>query len=106
MEERVLNINLIYIYPKTLEINNEINLFRIVDKNVKESLVFYCIKGNNKYKVYITNTMTGENINFANYNDEQDLYILINNIKSKEADIKILKDLELIEKYILKIIKN
>ena len=41
------NINLINIYPQLLEINNEINLLRIVDKKVKESLVFYCIKNEN-----------------------------------------------------------
>ena len=42
----MLNINLVYIYPKTIEINNEMNLLRIVDKREKESLVFYYIKEN------------------------------------------------------------
>ena len=46
----MLNINLVYIYPKTIEINNEMNLLRIVDKIEKESLVIYYTKENKKYR--------------------------------------------------------
>lgn len=101
----MLNIDLIYIYPKTIEINNEINLLRIVDKKFKESLVFYCIKEENIYIVYVINTMTGETMHLIDYNRKNSLDNLIDNIKTIEADIKNLEDLEMIEKYILKAIE-
>ena len=102
----MLNINLIYIYPNVIEINNEINLLRIIDKKFKESLVFYSIKEENIYKVYLINTMTGEVMHLINYNEKNGLNNLINNIKIKEEEIKKLNNLEIIEKYILKTIKN
>ena len=105
MEERVLNINLIYIYPETIEINNEINLLRIVDKKFKESLVFYCIEEKNIYKVYVINTITGQVMHLIDYNGKNSLDNLIDNIKIIETDIKNLQGLDKIEKYILKVIK-
>lgn len=100
----MFNINLINIYPKFVDINNEINLFRIVDSKIKESLVFYCIKEKNIYKVYMINTMTGEDIHLKNYNEIYNLNKLIENIKSIEVDINKLESLEMAEKYILKLI--
>ncbi len=102
----MLNINLIYIYPETIEINNEINLLRIIDKKVKESLVFYCIKEENIYKVYVINTMTGQAIHLIDYNGKNSLDNLIDNIKTIEVDIKNLQGLDKIEKYILKVIED
>lgn len=101
----MLNINLVYIYPKIIEINNEIHLLRIIDQKLKESLVLYCIKEDNVYKISLINTMVGEIKYLINYNDENDLRKLVNNIKSKEKNIKELNNLEKIEKYILKTIK-
>ena len=101
----MLNINLVYIYPKIREINNEIHLLRIIDQKLKESLVLYCIKEDNVYKISSINTMVGEVKYLINYNDENDLRKLVNNIKSKEKNIKELNNLEKIEKYILKTIK-
>ena len=101
----MLNINLVYIYPKIIEINNEIHLLRIIDQTLKESLVLYCIKEDNVYKISSINTMVGEVKYLINYNDENDLRKLVNNIKSKEKNIKELNNLEKIEKYILKTIK-
>ena len=101
----MLNINLVYIYPKIIEINNEIHLLRIIDQKLKESLVLYCIKEDNVYKISSINTMVGEIKYLINYNDENDLRKLVNNIKSKEKNIKELNNLEKIEKYILKTIK-
>ncbi|HJG95559.1 MAG TPA: hypothetical protein K8V90_00440 [Romboutsia timonensis] len=100
-----MNINLVYIYPKIIEINNEIHLLRIIDQKLKESLVLYCIKEDNVYKISSINTMVGEVKYLINYNDENDLRKLVNNIKSKEKNIKELNNLEKIEKYILKTIK-
>lgn len=101
----MLNINLVYIYPKIIDINNEIHLLRIIDQKLKESLVLYCIKEDNVYKISSINTMVGEVKYLINYNDENDLRKLVNNIKSKEKNIKELNNLEKIEKYILKTIK-
>ncbi len=100
----MFNINLINIYPKSIEINNEINLLRIVDKKVKESLVFYCVKEENLYKVYMINTMTGQDIHLKNYNEKSSLNKLIENIKSIEVDINKSESLEIVEDYILKTI--
>ena len=101
----MLNINLIYIYPETIEINNEINLLRIVDKKFKEILVFYCIEEKNIYKVYVINTITGQVMHLIDYNGKNSLDNLIDNIKIIETDIKNLQGLDKIEKYILKVIK-
>ena len=101
----MLNINLVYIYPKTIEINNEMNLLRIVDKVEKESLVIYYTKENEKYKIYMINTSTGENTYIVSY-DEKNIDNFINIIKNREIDIKSLENLKNIEKYILKLIKN
>lgn len=101
----MLNINLVYIYPKTIEINNEMNLLRIVDEVVKESLVVYYTRENEKYKIYMINTSTGENNYIVSY-DENNIDNFINIIKSIETDIKSLENLNNIEKYILKTIKN
>ncbi len=101
----MLNINLIYIYPQMIEINNEINLLRIVDKKFKESLVFYCIKKENTYKVYLLNTITGQVIHLINYNGQNSLDNLIDNIKTIETKIKNLENLDMVEKYILKTIE-
>ena len=101
----MLNINLVYIYPKIIEINNEIHLLRIIDQKLKESLVLYCIKEDNVYKISSINTMVGEVKYLINYNDENDIKKLINNKKTKKKNIKELNNLEKIEKYILKTIK-
>ena len=98
------NINLINIYPQLLEINNEINLLRIVDKKVKESLVLYCSKYENTYRVYMLNTMTGEEVNIKNYSEKNNFKNLVENIKSVEININELETLEEVENYILKII--
>ena len=98
------NINLINIYPQLLEINNEINLLRIVDKKVKESLVFYCIKNENTYRVYMLNTMTGEEVNIKNYSEKSNLKNLVESIKLLEIDINELEILKEVENYIFKII--
>ncbi|MGL5756330.1 MAG: hypothetical protein ACRCYC_13455, partial [Paraclostridium sp.] len=55
-------INIIYIYPNIKFINNEINICRIVDNKIKETLVIFGIKEDNNLNIYITNTMTGDNI--------------------------------------------
>ena len=91
-------INIIYIYPNTDFINDEINICRIIDEKIKESLVVYGIRNNKNLKIYITNTMTGDNKLIKEINNLDEFK---ENILSNEAKIKGLKDLVEIEKYIL-----
>ncbi|MGL5641379.1 MAG: hypothetical protein ACRDDM_03870 [Paraclostridium sp.] len=91
-------INIVYIYPNIDFINNEINICRIIDNKIKETLVIFGIKEDNNLNIYITNTMTGDNIFVIK---ENDLNKINNFILSKEDEIKKLEDLEKIEKYIL-----
>ena len=94
-----MNINVLYIYPKIMEINNEINLFRIVDNNIKETLVIYGERDNEYFRVIMTNTMSGE-IKTITQISEVNIQEFINEIKSKEKDFIVLKDLNEVEKYI------
>lgn len=94
-------INIIYIYPNTNFINNEINILRIVDEKIKESLIIFGIKEDNNLNIYITNTMTGDNKLVKIFDDINEFVEII---KSKESEIKALKDLMEIEKYILNVI--
>jgi hypothetical protein len=99
----MLNINIIYIYPEIIEINKEINLFRIIDNNIKETIVIYSIKENNNYNIFMINTMSGETNKICNVNNIDELGILINKFKILEKEIIAINDLEKIEKYILKL---
>ncbi|MEG1410021.1 MAG: hypothetical protein RSD36_09280 [Terrisporobacter sp.] len=91
-------INIIYIYPNIKFINNEINICRIVDNKIKETLIIFGVKEDNNLNIYITNTMTGDNIFITK---ENDIDKIIHFILSNEVEIKKLEDLEKVEKYIL-----
>lgn len=91
-------INIIYIYPNTEFINNEINICRIIDNKDKETIVVYGIRKNNELKVYITNTFTGDNKLVKRANNVNSI---IKFIESNEGEIKDLENLEYVEKYIL-----
>ena len=98
----MLNINLLYLYPETIEINNEMNLLRIVDREQKESLVFYYVRENEIYKIYMINTLTGENTYLISCEEENNINKFIDTIKNADINIKRLNNLNDIEKYILK----
>ena len=98
----MLNIKIIYIYPEIIEINKEINLFRIIDNNIKETIVIYAIKEKDSYDVFMINTMSGETNEICNVNNIDELDILINEFKILEKEIIPINDLQKIEKYILK----
>ena len=97
-----MNINIIYIYPEIIEINKEINLFRIIDNNIKETIVIYAIREKDSYNVFMINTMSGETNKICNVDDIDKLDILINEFKMLEKEIIAINDLQKIEKYILK----
>ena len=96
----MLHINVLYIYPKIIEINKEINLFRIIDNNIKETLVFYCKKASN-YKIMMVDTMSGENKEILGVSKIEEVGTFIKNIEESEGIIKSLNSLEDIKKYIL-----
>lgn len=91
-------INIIYIYPNTKFINNEINICRIIDNKDKETIVVYGIRKNNELKIYIINTFTGDNKLVKRANN---VNTIIKFIESNEYEIKALENLEYVEKYIL-----
>ena len=97
-----MNINLLYLYPETIEINNEKNLLRIVDREQKESLVFYYVRENEIYKIYMINTLTGENTYLISCEGKNNINKFIDTIKNADINIKRLNNLNDIEKYILK----
>ncbi|WP_270942432.1 hypothetical protein [Romboutsia lituseburensis] len=101
----MLNINVLYIYPKIMEINKEINLFRIVDNNIKETLVIYGQKVQKDFKLLMINTMSGEIKNLGLVN-ELEIEKYITKVKAKENEFTALKDLNEIEKYILNLSIN
>lgn len=96
----MLHINVLYIYPKIIEINKEINLFRIIDNNIKETLVFYCKKESN-YKIMMMDTMSGENKEILGVSKIVEVEKFIKDIEKSEGTIKGLNSLEDIKKYIL-----
>ncbi|WP_373600143.1 hypothetical protein [Paraclostridium bifermentans] len=91
-------INIIYIYPNIKFINNEINICRIIDEKIKETLVIFGLKEDNNLNIYITNTMTGDNKLIKEIND---ISKFIKLIQSNESEIKNCEDLFEVEKYIL-----
>ncbi|CEH36032.1 hypothetical protein [Romboutsia lituseburensis] len=101
----MLNINVLYIYPKIMEINKEINLFRIVDNNIKETLVIYGQKVQRDFELLMINTMSGEIKNLGLIN-ELEIEKYITKVKAKENEFTALKDLNEIEKYILNLSIN
>lgn len=101
----MLNINVLYIYPKIMEINKEINLFRIVENNIKETLVIYGQKVQKDFKLLMINTMSGEIKNLGLVN-ELEIEKYITKVKAKENEFTALKDLNEIEKYILNLSIN
>ena len=106
MEESMLNINLLYLYPETIEINDEMNLLRIVDREQKESFVFYYVRENEIYKIYMINTFTGENTYIISCEGKNNINKFIDTIKNADINIKSLNNLNDIEKYILKSIQH
>ena len=98
-----MKVEIFFVYPIMGIVNKESNLFRIVDNDLKESLVVYLMEEKDQYNIYLMNTMTGSmnKIFTAKDLEEVDKF---NNIfiKNKEHIIK-RKDLENMERYILKV---
>ncbi len=99
----MLNINVLYIYPKIIEVNKEINLFRVIDKNIKESIIVFAVNTDDKYEISITNTLHGKVIQISEANTLNEIGLFIKKVKNVEYEFLILNDLSKIEKYILKL---
>ncbi|MGL5313028.1 MAG: hypothetical protein ACRC92_07255 [Peptostreptococcaceae bacterium] len=102
----MLNIKIVYLYPNITEIYGESNLIRIIDFNVKETIIVYYAKRDNIYEINLINTMTGNIVNVLKFKEKSDVEELIELIKSNENEIIQLGELESIEIYILNLYKN
>lgn len=101
-----MKMEMFFVYPMMGIVNGESNLFRIVDNDLKESIIIYLMNEDNKYSIYMMNTMTGDiNILFDTENIKD-----INNFNDNFLNEKnfILKGIDLghVEKYILTIYKS
>ena len=101
-----MKINMFFVYHMMDIVNGESNLFRIVDNNLKETLVIYLITENNKYNINMINTMTGEINKILVANDSQELDSIIQVLIDSKKKIIKEKDLISVEKYILNLTNN
>lgn len=95
-------IKLIYLYPQWGFLGDEINISRIIDDKIEETIIIYGIDKKQFIEIYMTNTYTGENklINKVYSIDEIELFI--QKLQYEEDNIKNQNDLFSVEKYILK----
>ncbi|MDR0880698.1 MAG: hypothetical protein LBN09_08375 [Clostridioides sp.] len=114
------NINIIYCYPDFIKVGTDINLVRIVDENIKETIIIYasvndssrksknvCGKAVDKiekdFKINITNTNVGAEINLCNVDSTIDFENVVNKIKENENKIKSLSDLSKVDEFVQKL---
>lgn len=95
-------IDIIYLYPQYKFLGNEINIIRIIDNKIKETITIYGVDRKKSIDIYISNTSTGENILINKINSIEEIDLLINRLINEESNIKNEKDLSSVEKYILK----
>ncbi|WP_027703198.1 hypothetical protein [Metaclostridioides mangenotii] len=97
-------ISILYFYPDFVKINDEINLIRIVDNEIKEGIIIFAEAKGNEVILNLTNTNVGEVVPMLKLESVDKLVIAVNNIKENENKIKSLKDLSEIEKHVLKLL--
>lgn len=102
----MLKMKIICLYPNTIDIYGECNLFRIVDNIVKETIVVYYKKIKDVYEIKMINTMTGNLISLTSINELREIYELVEIIKHNESKIINLESLENVEIYISNLYKN
>ncbi len=101
-----MKIEIFLVYPMMGIVNKESNLLRIVDNDLKESLVIYLMEENNQYNVYMMNTMTGIMSKLTTSQDLAEIDNLNDFLMSNKENIMKGEDLESIESYILNLIKH
>lgn len=101
-----MKIEIFFVYLMMGIVNKESNLLRIVDNDLKESLVIYLMEENNQYNVYMMNTMTGIMSKLTTSQDLDEIDNLNDFLMSNKESIMKGEDLESIESYILNLIKH
>lgn len=97
------NISLKCVYPNIIKVLDEINLFRIVDNNLKESIVVYASIVDNQYYINMTNTNFGNIINICKLEKLLDVDKFIEKVIKNSTEIKEINDFSKIEEYLLNI---
>ncbi|MGL5506941.1 MAG: hypothetical protein ACRDB0_03460 [Paraclostridium sp.] len=95
-------IDIIYLYPQYKFLGNEINIIRIIDNEIKETITIYAIDKKKSIDIYMSNTSTGENILINKISSIEEIDLLIKRLINEESNIKNEKYLSSVEKYILK----
>lgn len=101
-----MKIEMFFVYPIMGIVNKESNLFRIVDNNLKETLIIYLMEEKNQYNIYMINTMTGNIYKIFTGKDLDEIDKFNDLFISNKVNIIKGKDLDEIEGYILNSIKN
>lgn len=96
-------ISLKCIYPNIIKVLDEINLFRIIDNNLKESIVVYAIIVDSQYYINMTNTNFGNIINICKLEKLLDVDKFMEKVIKSNAEIKEINDFSKIEEYLLNI---
>ncbi|WP_343345459.1 hypothetical protein [Terrisporobacter petrolearius] len=101
-----MKIQIFFVYPDMEIVNKESNLFRIVDNELKETLVIYLMEEKNQYNIYMINTMTGSIEKVFTGKDLDEVEKFNDIFIEKRDNIINGKSLEEIERHILKVIRN
>ena len=96
-----MKVEIFFVYPLMGIVNKESNLFRIVDIDLKESLVIYLMEEKNKYNIYMINTMTGGINKILTVKNLKEIDKFNNLFINRKDYILKGKDLAQIERYIL-----
>ncbi len=101
-----MKIEMFFVYQIMGIVNKESNLFRIVDNNLKETLIIYLMEEENKYNIYTINTMTGNRYKIFTGKDLDEIDKFNDLFISNKVNIIKGKNLDEIEECILNLIKN
>lgn len=100
-----MKIEIFYVYPIMGIVNKESNLFRIVDNDLKETLVIYLMEEKDEYSIYMINTMTGEINKIFTGKGLTEIDKFNDYFISKKDELIKNENLEDVERYILNRIK-
>lgn len=96
-------ISLKCIYPNIIKVLDEINLFRVVDNHLKESIVVYASIVDSQYYINMTNTNFGNIINICKLEKLLDVDKFMEKVIKYEKEIIEKDEFPKIEKYLLNI---
>ncbi|OJT93819.1 hypothetical protein BM535_00985 [Clostridioides difficile] len=96
-------MSLIYIYPNIIKVLDEINLFRVIDNNLRESIVVYANNVDNQYHINMTNTNFGNIINICKLEKLLDVDKFMEKVIKYEKEIIEKEEFSKIEEYMLNI---